>query len=85
MTKKGYNKFSLGMEVITIKDIDFYTCHIPAKSTGVVVGYGFTGNPLIEFKDNIGGHGGVGNKEGKNGHCWWMWPSNLVIMQSNIK
>lgn len=82
MRAKSIKDFPIGMEVTVLKEIDWYVCLIPYGSIGVVVGYGWTGNPLVEFTQNIGGHGGVLDKEGKPGHCWWIFPENLVTLDN---
>ena len=80
-TEQSIKEWPIGMEVESIEQIDFYQCHIPAGSKGIIKGHNFTGNPLVEFYDNVGGFGGLKNEECKNGHGWWMWPSNLKVIK----
>lgn len=72
--------FEIGQTIETLIDVDWYTCHIPSGSKGVVIGYNHSGNPTVEFENNIGGHSGCLSeqvREGKNGHCWYIWPGNI--------
>lgn len=65
------------MKVRTKEYLECYGCKIPVGSKGTVIGENFTGNPIVEFDNHIGGHNGIPFGRGKSGHCWIMWESNL--------
>lgn len=55
-----------------------------AGKIGTIKGFD-TGDYLVEFDDNIHGHGGHGKCTGKNGHCWWCKPHQLELIKPERK
>lgn len=74
-------KYKVGDRVMTNENSVYYERMYNKTATIVYIDNG-TKRYLLEFDEDVAGHGGNGKFKGKDGHCWYVWENDFELIES---